>query len=186
MNTSFFEKVRVISFIFIFVSVTSCKKSESNYILHKYEYSAGEMLEVENLSINNKEIKWEVISPQNEIIQTSSLKNPSLVLGIMNDDGNYILRLTSYSGSQKKGSVDEKPFLIKTMRTYLTVNQNGNGDHTDYRVYVDNQYVGKSSFNGSFQVKIPLGVRIVKLVAANDEKIQTMLFKENNWEYIYF
>jgi hypothetical protein len=64
------------------------------------------MLLVENLSINNKETKWEVISPENEIIQTSELKNPSIILGIMNPDGYYTLRLTSYSRKEKKSSVE--------------------------------------------------------------------------------
>ena len=35
-------------------SVTGCKKPESNFRLNKYEYAAGEMLLLENLSINAK------------------------------------------------------------------------------------------------------------------------------------
>jgi len=52
-------------------SVTGCKKPESNFRLNKYEYAAGEMLLLENLSINAKETTWEIISPENEIIETS-------------------------------------------------------------------------------------------------------------------
>lgn len=186
MKYSFFISLKILSLIFIVYSVAGCKKPESNYILNQYEYSAGDMLLVENLSINNKETKWEVVSPNNEVIQTSGLKHPSLILGIMYPDGQYTLKLTSYTREQKKRSIDAKPFMIKSLKTYLTINQSGNGDYTDYLVYVDNQLIGESNFNGSFQAKIPLGHRIVKLVAENDEYTESIVFEENDWEYINF
>jgi len=186
IKRNFFVSFKIFNLALILYAVSSCKKPESNFILNKFEYSAGDMLMVENLSINNKEIKWEVISAENEVIQTSELKNPSLILGIMNPDGYYTLKLTSYSRHNKKSSFDEKPFLIKSLRVHLTINQSGNGDHNDYLVYIDNQLIGKSNYNGSFQAKIPLGYRIVKLVAEDEEKIVSIVFKENEWEYISF
>lgn len=167
-------------------SVTGCKKPESNFRLNKYEYAAGEMLLLENLSINAKETTWEIISPENEIIETSNQKNPSLILGIMIPDGFYTLKLTSFAKNEKRSSVDEKPFAIKTVRTYLTINQSGNGDHTNYTVYIDNQLIGESNFDGSFQAQIPLGYRIVRLVDGNEEKTESIVFKENTWEYLNF
>jgi hypothetical protein len=186
MKGNYFERFKILSIALVLYSISGCKKPESNYILNKYEYSAGDMLLVENLSINSKETKWEVISPENEIIQTSELKNPSLILGIMNPDGYYTLKLTSYSRKEKRSSVQEKPFMIKSLRTYLTINTNGSGDYTDYLVYIDNQLIGKSNYNGLFQKQIPLGYRIVKLVAGNVEKIESIVFKENEWVYINF
>lgn len=186
MKSKYLWSFKILSIAIILYSVSGCKKPDSNYVLNQFEYSAGDMLLVENLSINNKETKWEVISPENEIIQTSELKNPSIILGMMNPDGYYTLRLTSYSRKEKRSSVEEKPFMIKSLRAYLTINQNGNGDHTDFLVYVDNQLIGESNFNGSFQAKIPLGYRIVKLVAGNEEKIESIVFEENGWEYINF
>lgn len=178
--------LRIVSIAIILYSFPGCKKPDSSYLLSKFEYSAGDMLLVENLSINSEETKWEVISPENKIIQTSELKNPSIILGIMYPDGYYTLKLTSYSRKEKRTSVEEKPFMIKSLRENLTVNQGGNGEHEDYLVYVDNQFIGESNFNGSFQAKIPLGYRIVKLVAGNEEKIESIVFKENEWEYINF
>lgn len=167
-------------------SSTGCKKPDSNFILHKFDYSAGDMLLVENLSKNDKQTNWEIVSPDEEILQTSDDVNPSFILGIMDPDGYYTLRLTSYSRKEKHRSVEEKPFMIKSLRTYLTVNQNGNGDHDDYSVYIDNQLIGKSNYNGTFQAKIPLGIRIVKLVAETDVKTETIVFNENDSEYISF
>ncbi|MDX1447032.1 hypothetical protein, partial [Lishizhenia sp.] len=111
---------------------------------------------------------------------------PSIVLGMMNPDGYYQLRLRSYARKKGKSSTEVKPFMIKTLRTNLSINPSGNGDHTDFSVYVDNQLIGESNYNGSFYAKIPLGHRIVKLVAEHEEKTSSILFKENDTEYIYF
>ncbi len=84
----------------------------------------------------------------------------------------YNLKLTTTKG--KKSSIDEKPFLLKTDRQYLNVNCNGpTGDQDYFSVYVDGQYIGKSTKYGSqnygfFQVKIPEGKRIIKLVSSTE------------------
>lgn len=186
MKNSFYAGLKKLSVLLMILFVFGCKKAESNYIMNQYEYSAGDMLLVENYSINSDGTKWEVISPENEVIQTSEVTNPNLVIGIMDPDGLYNLKLTSSSQKGKSSSVDEKPFLVKTVRAYLTINKSGNGDHKDYLVYIDNQLIGESIFNGAFQAKIPLGNRIVKLVAENDEKTQTIVFEEGDWEYMTF
>lgn len=186
MKKRFNRSLKVLSIFLIVFTVFGCKKPESNYILNQYEYSAGDMLLVENLSINTKETKWEVIASDDEVIQTSEVKNPSLVLGIMIPDGYYTLKLTSSSRKEKRSSVDEKPFLVKTLRATLTINPSGGGDHNDYLVFVDNQLIGESGYSGSFQAKIPLGNRIVKLVAADEEFVESIIFEEGSWENIYF
>ncbi|MGM0479836.1 MAG: hypothetical protein ACQERC_11485 [Bacteroidota bacterium] len=186
MKFIYFNSLKIASLIFIVYSVVGCKKPESNYILNKYEYSAGEMLLVENLSINDKETRWEVVSPDNEVIQTSEEKNPSLILGILNPDGQYTLKLTSYSRKEKKSSIDEKPFLIKTVRAKLIVNNFGDGDYTDFSVFIDNQLIGTSKYNGQFKANLPVGSRIVRLVAEGNEFNETIVFEENQTEYINF
>ncbi|MEO9258122.1 MAG: hypothetical protein ABI207_07055 [Crocinitomicaceae bacterium] len=146
--------------------LAGCKKEPiAEFSLQKYEYVAGDQIVLQNLSSNLKTCKWEIINSNGDIIYTTEERNPSIILNILAENGNYIIRLTTYSKKEKKQAVSEKEFLIKSVKYYLTINSNGFGKQKDYKVYVDNQLVGTSFFNGVFQTKIPRGVRLVKLVS---------------------
>ena len=159
--------------IFIFILVSSCqKKFKANYTLNKYEYAAGDMIEYSNLTLKAKEYKWEIIDSEGNVDTTFLGTNPVIVSRILSSNGVYNLKLTATKG--KKSSIDEKPFLLKTDKQYLNVNCNGpTGDQDYFSVYVDGQYIGKSTKYSSqnygfFQVKIPEGKRIIKLVSSTE------------------
>ena len=150
-----------------------CRKApESNFSLKKYEYSAGDAIEYDNLSINSANCKWEIINSSGTITKSYEEKNPNIVLNILSENGAYTIRLTNFNKRMKKESISEKSFLIKSIKFYLNINNNGAqpGNQKNFYVYVDNQFIGKSTYYtfvgyGTFQKKIPQGLRLVKLVS---------------------
>jgi len=167
----------LLSVISIF-SLISCKKQPtSDFMLKQYEYSAGDMIEYENFSTDFDSCCWQIVDEEDNILRTFGGAHPNIVTSIISPDGYFKLRLTTFSKKEKKKSVIEKGFLMKTYsKNILTVNSNGIGDHEDYDVFVDNQYVGQPYYNGSFQVAIPIGIHIVKLVAGYETKVETFNF----------
>jgi hypothetical protein len=166
--------LKFLSFIIVVLTLNcGCrKKPESNFTLKKYEYSAGDVLEFENLSINYAYCKWEILNSSGTITQSSEEKYPNIVLNILSENGAYTTRLTTFNKRKKKESISEKSFLIKSIKSYLNINNNGAepGNQKDFDIYVDNQLIGKSTYYefigyGTFQTKIPQGLRLVKLVS---------------------
>jgi archaellum component FlaF (FlaF/FlaG flagellin family) len=146
------------------------KMPDAEFSLNQYEYSAGDAINYNNLSIDHKSSTWEILNSDNEVTQTFEGNHPNIVTSILSPDGAYTLKLSAYSKKQKKVNVTEKTFLVKSTKYNLTINANGAGPgvQKDFTVYVDNQLIGKSKFNGVFQVKIPEGQRIVKLLAPDE------------------
>ncbi len=166
--------LKFLSFIILVLILNyGCKKApESNFALKKYEYSAGDVLELENLSINYAKCKWEIINSSGTITQSYEEKYPNIVLNILSENGAYTIRLTTFNKRKKKESISEKSFLIKSIKSDLNINNNGAepGNQKNFDVYVDNQLIGKSTYYefigfGIFQTKIPQGLRLVKLVS---------------------
>lgn len=153
---------------------TSCKKKPTaEFSLSKYEYQAGDAIEFNNISKNFHSSIWEIINDNGVTIDSIEGNYPNIITPILAKDNVYTLRLTAFSKREKKSSTTEKTFLIKSQRNYLNINTSGGGNHDDYKVYVDNQFIGEAGYSGAFQAKIPIGLRIVKLVAPSDS-ITTM------------
>ena len=166
----------LLAFLVCATLFTSCRKQPTaEFSLKQYEYQAGDAIVFDNISIDYKSCKWEIINDNRVTVSTIEGNHPNIVTDIMAEDGVYTLRLTAYSKKEKKSAVTERTFLIKSVRNYLTINQSGGGNHDDYTVYVDGQLIGESFSNGAFQAKIPVGLRIVKLVAAYNAETVTSL-----------
>jgi hypothetical protein len=164
-------KKYILTLLIIPILIIGCRKTpDAQFSLNQYEYSAGEAIVYDNLSVNYESCQWEIINNNNDTTQTFIEINPNIVTSILSEDGVYRLKLTAFSKKQKKETVSEKTFLMKSTKYKLTINGNGAGPgvQKDFDIYVDNQFVGKSMFNGQFQIRIPEGLRIVKLVAPND------------------
>lgn len=157
------------------IGLVSCKKKpKADFLLKRYEYVAGDAIEYENYSEDYHTCKWEIMNSDSTILQEFEGVHPNLITGILSANGSYILRLKALSKKDKKMTISDRIFLIKTPeKNYLTINGSGQGDHDDYDVYVDNQFIGSSEYNGVFQRQIPEGYRIVKLVS-NDETLENI------------
>jgi hypothetical protein len=138
-------------------------------MLNQYEYGAGDAIEYENLATNYDSCYWQILNSDFDVLESYEGSHPTIVTGILLSNSSYILRQCLVN---KKDEITytEKSFLIKSDRQKLVINmQSGaQGEQDDYVVYVDNQYIGDSGYQGIFNKKIPLGWRIVKLVAANE------------------
>jgi len=180
-----------IATVILLLSLGCRKTPDSNFTLKKYEYSAGDILEFENLSVKYAHCTWEILNSDGNITQSFDEKNPSIVLDILAENGAYILRLTTFNKRKKKESVSEKSFLVKSIKSYLNINNNGAepGTQKNFLVYVDNQFIGNAIYYssmsfGQFQTKIPQGQRLVKLVS--DSKTHEGLYNFNNSVTIKF
>lgn len=148
-----------------------CFKPESEFNLKKYEYAQGEALVYENLSQNNKNSQWEILDNNGDVMQYFDGANPNLVTGITLPDGVYTIKLTSYRKKEKRGSVIEKEFLLKSCKHSLRINNYPNSSmEKEYAIYVDNQLIGQSNYAGVFSAEIPEGLRLVKLVSPTQTK----------------
>ncbi len=170
------------------LALSSCrKKPDAHFILSQYEYSAGDMIQYENLSTDFETCEWSIIGPDGSTVDTTVTgRHPNIVLGILSEDGAYSLKLRAMSKKEKKITEVEKLFLVKSTRGYLNINVNGSGDHDDYSVYVDGQYIGEALFNGAFQKQIPIGTRLVEIVDGSVTQTEVVEIDENNWVYLYF
>jgi hypothetical protein len=174
LHTFFLQAATIV----LVIALSSCqKKPHSEFALNQYEYAAGDAVDYDNFSMNDEISEWKIVNSQSEIVDTFSGKYANIVIGILNPDGVYTLRLNSFKKNMKKLSVTEKDFLVKCDRSYLNVNVSSSGNYDDYDVYVDNQYVGSPAYsNGIFQVKIPIGHRLVKLVAGETIEEHSLYF----------
>ncbi|MFK7785218.1 MAG: hypothetical protein AB8B56_08880 [Crocinitomicaceae bacterium] len=156
-------------FLILFLTVGCKKQPTSEFKLIKYEYSQGEAIEYENYSIDDESSKWEIINLDGNVSQEFEGAHPTMITNILYPDGIYTIRLTTYSKKEKKQSTVEKQILLKSVKKYLTINSNGAGPGTEleYSIYVDNQLIGNSYFNGTFQESIPVGLHLIKLESAN-------------------
>jgi hypothetical protein len=178
-------KIIVGFFIVIFI-VTACKKNDpiASFRLNKYEYSAGDMISYENFSENFESLKWEILTEKGNVDTTFEGSNPNIILNILSSDGQYTIKLTAKG--KKTVSRDEKTILVKSVKSYLNVNIQFTGDHEEYKVYVDKQFVGEAWFNGEFQVEIPIGNRLVEIISDTETYSETHEFEESSSVNITF
>lgn len=177
-----------VKYLFIFTLLLSgCRKPESEFRLDQYEYAAGDAIAFENLSVRNKTSKWTIFNSKGDTTQNFEGKNPVIVIGVTVPDGAYKLRLTNYTRKEKKSSHIEQPFLVKTVRATMIINNSGGANvQKTYTVYVDNQSIGKSNASGQFVAELPVGMRLIKLVSPGNIHEKTYLLTQNNTLYINF
>ena len=173
-NYSFSHSFLVV--LAVSMGLSACKP-QSDFKLDRVEYNAAEQLEVTNLSDHAHGQKWEIIAPDGAISSVSDQKSPSLFIPIMNPDGMYLLRLTSYGSVRGQKSQQSKPFFVKTKRGYLLIQ--GEDENKDYKAYADNQFIGKGGYSGVLQVKIPVGARNITLKTASATITKTVVIGEN-------
>lgn len=184
-NTNFKYQFLALCSILILLVTVGCKKPQASFVLKKYDYAAGDMLEIENTSLSGKGYYWEVLSVDGTVVDSSESKNPALVLGLMIPDGVYTVKLAARSQNGKRGTIDEKSFMVKTIRGNLSVSGNGQ-DYKKYDVFVDDQLVGKADYSGNFYAKIPIGLRYIKVVGESKVKVQTAEIKSDYTTYVYY
>lgn len=155
--------------------IFGCWKPDSEFNLKKHEYAQGEALIYENLSQNDKNSKWEILNENGAVVQSFEGANPNIVTGITLPDGVYTIKLTSYRKKEKRGSIIDKQFLLKSFKHSLRINNNNSSSkkEKDFAIYVDNQLIGQSNTSGAFAADIPEGLRIVKLVSPSQTKVES-------------
>jgi len=171
---------------FVLLFLFACKKPEASFDLMKYEYSAGDLLEIDNESLRGKVFQWDIVSESGVLVQSAKEKNPLIYLDLMLANGMYSLRLVARSKNGNRATIDEKSFKVKTNRGSLQVISQNAADN-EYEVYVDNQLIGKSqSYPGTFLASIPVGLRTIKVVNSNKVVTESATFTTNGLVTVNF
>lgn len=159
----------------------SCKKPKAEFQLKKLNYAAGDMLEYENFSSNQYTCTWQVLDVIDKVVTEYEGNYPAIRLSVLLDDGLYKMKLLAKNKRENRVAISEtKNFVVNSVKHTMTVNPNGAGSNgqNSYKVYVDGELVGEgkpsnfNSTNGRFTVKLPVGVRHIRLVSNNGNKVK--------------
>jgi hypothetical protein len=187
---------RIVILIFSAFIIIGCKKPKPEFALKKFEYSAGDIIEYENHSENQKNCLWEIFNQNGDSISAFIGNYPTIKLGLLLSDGIYSIQLSAHKKNENRKQVSEKKsFFVKTIRSGLTINPNGasSSQQKNYAVYVDGEFIGEGKYSfsnsqsGRFYSELPVGIRHVKLIAPNKVKEETIIISSSvNNVNIYF
>lgn len=153
---------------------TACNKSGANYKLDRYEYSAGEQLEISNYS-NSK--MWKLFDSEDVVFDTLYGKHPQYVFSLLAGDGKYSIGLYDNTIEFNKEVGVVKEFYVKTSRKKVDIK--GYSDLKIAYVYVDDTNFGALNNNGEITIYIPKGIRIISLIK-NSKKVRTVTVDIND------
>lgn len=182
-------KITLFSALTLTLLLSRCKKPDAQFSMDRSEYSAGEQLEIANLSVNAKSQNWEVTGSDGAVWLRSDEKHPNLVLPLMMEDGPCSVTLTA-KNTEKRQEATTRNFLVKTVRGYVRVI--GANSNKNFMVYADNQYIGTSQYYTSssevVQVQLPIGLRFLKIVNTDNGATQTetVAIVEGDETYVTF
>lgn len=139
----------------------SCdKKPTAEFTLDSTEYSAGDIIGISDKSKHAYGYLWS-LKKVNSFGYSSRAENKTsaLPVGMLTEDGNYDVILTTYSKKKDKTANSSKPVLIKTIRGQLII---WSPSGQSFSAQADNQPIGMSE-DGQLSVNLPVGIRYISL-----------------------
>lgn len=177
-------KILTINFL-IFVFVNSChKKVNSDFVLNKYEYKQGEMIEITNLNSKKKNQIWEIIDPYGTILETKKESDPQFLINILGDNGMYTINLYDNDKEKEKDLKKSNNFIVKSQKGELYIHCSHFGDNS-FSAYVDGQFIGNDN-DGELNVLLPEGLNFIEVFGRFDTIRKTIDISVSNSSTIWF